>query len=146
MAETILTRRQLNRATLARQLLLERATLPIPAAVAQVAGLQAQVPNPPYIGLWTRLHNVQRDDLTRSLEQRQVVRATMMRATLHLTTADDYLRLRPTLQPALTRTVGQRAKGVDIERLVAATRTYFEQQPRTFPPGTHLAGNARTGL
>jgi hypothetical protein len=136
MAERILTLRELNRATLARQLLLDRASLSALDAVEHLAGLQAQVPNPPYIGLWTRLRNFQRTDLTSLLEQRQVVRATMMRSTLHLMTADDYLLLRPILQPALTRALhaffAKQAKGVDVNPFVSAARAYVEEQPRTF--------------
>jgi hypothetical protein len=90
----VLTRSELNRALLARQMLLERTTLPIPAAVERLVGLQAQVPNPPYIGLWIRLHAFQRDDLTRLMASRQIVRAAMMRSTLHLVTAADHQQLR----------------------------------------------------
>lgn len=136
MADRVLTLRELNRATLARQLLLERAALPIPVAVERLAGLQAQVPNPPYVGLWTRLRDFRRDDLTALLERRQIVRATMMRSTLHLVTAEDYLLLRPALQSALTRALraffGQRAQGLDVDRLVAAAQAHLEEQPRTF--------------
>lgn len=136
MPERILTLRELNRATLARQLLLEHTSFPALEAVEHLVGLQAQLPNPPYIGLWTRLQSFRRDDLTRLLEQRQVVRATMMRSTLHLMTAEDYVLLRPVLQPALTRALhaffGAPAKGIDVEQIVAAARAYIQQEPRTF--------------
>ncbi|MBA2715306.1 MAG: winged helix DNA-binding domain-containing protein [Rubrobacteraceae bacterium] len=137
MADRVLTLRELNRMTLARQLLLDREKLLVPAAVERLAGLQAQVPNPPYIGLWTRLRDFRRDDLTRLLERRQIVRATLMRSTLHLMTAEDYLLLRPALQPALTRSFQsiagrRRLEGLDVARLVAVARTYFEEEPRTF--------------
>ena len=135
MAHPVLTLRELNRATLARQLLLNRSTLPIPDAIERLVGLQAQVPSPPYIGLWTRLRDFRREDLTRLMDERQVVRATLMRSTLHLMTAKDYLLLRPALQPALTRALnsffGKRAKGLDIDRLVAAAQEYLKE-PRTF--------------
>ena len=140
-ADRVLTLRELNRATLARQMLLDRESLPVSDAVERLVGLQAQVPNPPYIGLWTRLQDFRRDDLTRLLEQREVVRATLMRATLHLMTAGDYLLLRPALQPALTRSLrsigGKRLEGLDLDRLVAAARTSVEEAPRTF---TELRG------
>src|SRR6266567_8769636 len=103
MAERVLTLRELNRATLTRQLLLERASLAPLDAIKQLAGLQAQLPNPPYIGLWSRLHAFQRDALTQLLEERQVVRTTMMRRTLHLTTAEDYMFFCPALQPLHSR-------------------------------------------
>jgi hypothetical protein len=136
MAERILTLRELNRATLARQLLLGRASLPALDAVEHLVGLQAQVANPPYIGLWTRLQEFRRTDLTSLFEQRQVVRATMMRSTLHLMTSDDYLLLRPILQPALTRALhaffAKEAKGIDVNPFVSAARAFVEEQPRTF--------------
>ncbi len=136
MPERILTLRELNRATLVRQLLLDRAPLPALDAIERLVGLQAQVANPPYIGLWTRLRGFHRADLTSLLEQRQVVKATMMRSTLHLMTADDYLILRPLLQPALTRALhaffAKEAKGIDVNPFVSAARAYVEEQPRTF--------------
>ena len=61
MAHRVLTLRELNRATLARQMLLERASLPVPESVERLVGLQAQVPGPPYAGLWTRLRGFRRD-------------------------------------------------------------------------------------
>lgn len=137
MPERVLTRRELNRALLARQMLLERAPLAIPAAMQRLVGLQAQAPNAPYIGLWTRLRDLQRADLTALLERRQVVRATLMRSTLHLVTAADYLFLRPVLQPALTRALhaffAQRAKDLELEAISAAAREYVRERPRTFP-------------
>lgn len=136
MPDHVLTLRELNRATLARQMLLEREAVPVPDAVKRLIGLQAQVPRPPYVGLWSRLRDFHREDLTRLVERRLVVRGTLMRSTLHLMTAKDYVALRPTLQPALTRSMysvaGKRLEGLDIEKLVAAARTYFEEEPRTF--------------
>lgn len=136
MPERVLTRRELNRATLARQMLLDRAAMTVPDAVRRLVGMQAQTTNAPYIGLWTRLPAFRRDDLTDLLRGRQIVRATFLRSTLHLAAADDYLRLWPTLQPALARALnaffGQRAKGLDIPCLVAAARAGLEEQPRPF--------------
>ncbi len=137
MADRVLSLRELNLAVLARQLLLDRARLPISSAIEQLAGLQAQAPDSPYTGLWTRLADFRREDLMCLLEQREVVRATLMRATLHLVTAKDYLLLRPALQPALTRSFrgffGEQAKRLDLDRLVEAARAYVAQEPRTFP-------------
>lgn len=86
----VLTQRRLNRALLARQLLLERSPLTIPDALAQVGGLQTQYAPSGYVGLWTRLAGFRRDDLTRALEARSVVQATLMRSTIHLVTATDF--------------------------------------------------------
>jgi len=90
MAERALTQRELNRALLARQLLLERARQPVPRALERVAGLQTQYAPSGYVGLWTRLEGFERDDLTRALERRTVVQATLMRVTIHLVSARDY--------------------------------------------------------
>lgn len=98
-----LSARALNRALLARQSLLERSAQSPLAMVERLLGLQAQAPNPPYLGLWTRLQHFALDDLTQAMQQRRIVRATMMRGTLHLVAAADYLALRPVLQPALRR-------------------------------------------
>ncbi len=137
MPERVLTLRELNRATLARQLLLERASMPVPAAIERLVGLQAQLPMPPFVGLWTRLNGFRREDLARLIEERRVVRATLMRATLHLFTADDYLLLRATLQPALERASADIAKrrggdNFDIEEILAVARRYIAETPRTF--------------
>jgi hypothetical protein len=70
-----LTTRQLNRATLARQMLLARETTTTVAAVERLAGLQAQLARPPFVGLWTRIEGFQREDLVRPLRERQIIRA-----------------------------------------------------------------------
>jgi hypothetical protein len=85
-----LTRRELNRALLARQLLLERARLPLPRALEAVGGLQAQYAPSMYVGLWSRLDGFERAALTRALEDRSVVQATLMRSTIHLVSPADY--------------------------------------------------------
>jgi hypothetical protein len=90
MAERVLSRRELNRAVLARQLLLERSGLPLPQALERVAGLQAQYAPSMYVGLWSRLEGFERDALTRALERRSVVQGTLMRSTIHLVSAADY--------------------------------------------------------
>jgi hypothetical protein len=77
-----LSLRALNRATLARHLLLQRAKLPAARAIERIAGLQAQTPNPPHIGLWSRLERFDQRQLMRLLEQRRVVRSAVMRSTL----------------------------------------------------------------
>lgn len=132
MADRILTLRELNRATLARQLLLDRAPLPVPQAIERLVGLQAQVPNPPYIGLWTRLRDFRRDALTGLMKERQVVRATLMRSTLHLMTAGDYLLLRGALQPALTRALVQQASSFPVVSVAVFPATAPRKPPGHF--------------
>jgi Winged helix DNA-binding domain len=88
--ERVLTTRELNRALLARQLLLERRSHSVQRAVERLCALQAQYSPSPYIALWSRLTGFRKDALTRALERRLVVRATLMRITLHLVSARDY--------------------------------------------------------
>jgi hypothetical protein len=134
--DRVLTLRELNRATLARQMLLERETLSVPAAIERLVGLQAQLAVSPYIGLWTRLHDFSRDDLARLIEDRKVVKATLMRATLHLFTTEDYLLLRGALQPVLTAAweaiVKQRGVEFDFDKVILAAREFIGEAPRTF--------------
>jgi hypothetical protein len=104
MAERVLTERDLNRALLARQLLLERAKTPLPRALERIGGIQAQYAPSMYIGLWSRLAAFERDQLTRALERRSVVQATLMRVTIHLVSKRDYWPL--TLAVKKTRNAG----------------------------------------
>ena len=90
MAERVLTARDLNRALLARQLLLVRSKLPLTKAVERVGGIQAQYAPSSYIGLWSRIDGFALDDLTRALERRRVVQGTLLRSTIHLVPARDY--------------------------------------------------------
>src|SRR6185295_11480699 len=95
MSADVLTARALNRATLARQLLLARSDRPVLHSVHHLVGLQAQVPLHPYPALWSRLERFDPAVLARLLEDRAVVRIVVMRGTLHLVTADDARLLRP---------------------------------------------------
>ncbi len=140
-----LSLRALNRATLARQLLLERAEIPVEAAVSRLAGMQAQIPRPPYLGLWTRLAAFERGALSTALHDRRIVRATAFRATLHLLTAEDLLLFRGALQPMLSRgmqsILRNRTESFEMEALLAEARAFFGQKPATFDAArTHLAG------
>jgi Winged helix DNA-binding domain len=94
VAERILTLRELSRATLSRQLLLERKPLTPTAAIERLVGMQAQSPQAPYIGIWTRTASFRRPSLERLLVRGDVLRATVMRQTLHLVTRRDYALLR----------------------------------------------------
>ena len=120
-AERVLTQRELNRALLARQLLLERSSLSIAEAVEQVGALQTQYAPSGYVGLWTRLAGFQRDDLTRALEERSVIQATLLRTTIHLVSRREYWRY---------------AMGVRMSRREWAARTNL------LPPQETLLANA----
>ena len=136
-AAPTLTRRVLNRATVARQALLERAAMPALDMVGHLVAVQAQEPDAPYLGLWTRLEGFGHDELSRLLEDRRVVRSSVLRATQHLVTADDYLWLRPLLQPVLERvqrgTLGRRNAGMDPAELASATRELLAGRTLTRP-------------
>jgi Winged helix DNA-binding domain len=99
-AARTLSQRELNRALLARQLLLERSPAPIPRALERIGGLQAQYAPSMYIGLWSRLKDFERDSLTRALERRAVVQGTLMRVTIHLVSAGDYWPLTVAIRDA----------------------------------------------
>jgi Winged helix DNA-binding domain len=104
-------------------------------AVERLAGMQAQEAKPPFIGLWTRLAGFERDQLQRALHRRKLVRATWLRGTLHLVTAKDYATLRTTLAPMLSdglRVLGDRAEGLDVERLLPVAVELLKDEPRNF--------------
>jgi hypothetical protein len=136
MPNTTLTRRALNRATLARQMLLRREPVKPVTGVERLAGLQAQGARPPFVGLWSRLDGFRREDLVRAVERQQVVRGTLMRGTLHLVTRTDYVRFRHTLQPMLTAGLRSILRGrmteLDVVGAVAEARAWFDETPRTF--------------
>jgi hypothetical protein len=90
VAERVLSQRELNRATLARQLLLKRARLPVVQAVERIAGLQAQLGSTPYVGLWARLEGFRPQPLEQALKRRAVARGVLMRGTVHLVSTRDY--------------------------------------------------------
>ncbi len=139
VAHDVLTARALNRATLARQLLLDRTDRSVLDVVHHLVGMQAQVPLNPYLGLWSRLRDFAPDDLGRLLLDRQVVRIVAMRGTLHLLTADDCLLLRPLMQPVLDaelarhRDYGPALAGVDLTPVLAFARTFLAERARTGP-------------
>ena len=106
----VLSRDRLNRATLARQLLLERAAIRPTAAIRRIGGLQAQEPASPYLALWSRLTAFDPAALDRAFQRRRVIKATLMRSTLHVVTRDDYLHLLPATLPML-RGLNRRGQG-----------------------------------
>jgi Winged helix DNA-binding domain len=133
---TVLDTRALNRATLARQLLLDRADLPVIDAVAHLCGLQAQEPQEPFVGLWSRLRGFDPTALSDLLIQRSVVRTHLMRRTVHLLTADDALAWRARHDAMLRQRVlgnyRRELDGVDLDELAAAGREVLaDDEPRS---------------
>lgn len=135
-----LSRRALNRATLARQILLARETTDVTTAVARLAGMQAQLPKPPFIGLASRIAGFDADALRQAIAKGDVVRATLMRGTLHLVTKEDFVAWRNTIQPVLTAAVRTIAKGtIDVEPVCEAARKFLAKDAHTFDEiRTHL--------
>ncbi len=131
----VLGPRALNRALLERQLLLRRQTLRVADALEHLVGLQAQNPNGPYYGLWSRLEDFHPDDLAGLIERRLVVRIALMRWTLHVVTARDCLDLRPLVQPVMDQRMrslfGRHLDGVDLARVAARGRELVESEPRS---------------
>jgi hypothetical protein len=132
-----LTLRALNRATLDRQLLLRRDPRPAGAAVGHLAGLQAQAPLAPYVGLWTRLVGFRPEHLSTLLAERSVVRAHLMRNTVHLVTAPDFVAFRPLFQPRITRALsgsfGRRLAGVDLAEIRDSAAALLTDRALTRP-------------
>lgn len=135
MSAPVLSDRALNRALLARQLLLERGHEPVVDTVRRLVGMQGQAPLAPYVGLWSRLEDFATGGLADALEQRDLVRATLMRGTVHLVTADDALALRPLVEPAIVRGfrggfTGRLTPAQEAE-VIAFGRELLDETPRT---------------
>ena len=127
MPERVLTLRELNRATLARQLLLERKRLSPVALIERLLGLQAQWPPAPYVGIWTRTTSFRREALERELVRGTVLKATVMRQTLHLVTPRDYALIRAAQSELNYPWETARAK-----ELAPAVRAFASNGPVTF--------------
>ncbi|MEU4392645.1 winged helix DNA-binding domain-containing protein [Kribbella sp. NPDC023855] len=126
----LLSRRTLNRTLLARQFLTDRTSRPVVEVIERLVAMQAQEPNWPYIGLWTRVTGFRHDDLTSLLHDRSVVRSTSLRRTQHLASSKDFRWLRPTIQPSLDSALRspyftEKTSGLDLDELVAAGREFL---------------------
>jgi len=133
----VLERRARNRALLERQLLLRRARRSALDVVEHLVGMQAQEPRDPYVGLWARLEDFEPGELGGLLGERTVVRSPLMRATIHLVSGRDCLTLAPLVRPVLERNLwtgspfGRKAKGVDLDAVLAGGRELLDERPRT---------------
>jgi Winged helix DNA-binding domain len=132
----VLGPRALNRATLQRQLLLERVELTAEEAVERLVGMQGQAPDAPYVGLWSRLKDFRPEELATLITARRAVRATVMRGTVHLVTAADFAALRPVVQPTLERLFARspfarNLGGLDLDALLAEALPLVEEKPWT---------------
>src|SRR4051794_6042166 len=128
MTERVLSPRALNRALLARQGLLERSRTPLPRMLERMGGLQAQYAPSMYIGLWTRMEGFERDALTRALERRSVIQATLMRITIHLVSRADFWPL------ALATRTGRQRAWVRARRRDGLDEAAMEDAARTLAP------------
>jgi hypothetical protein len=131
----VLSQRGLNRATLARQYLLERTPARAIDAIEHLGGMQSQAPLAPYLGLWTRLQDFAPDELSALTEERQVVRLHLMRTTVHLVSARDCLDWRALFYPLhaadFSAHFRRGIEGVDRDALLRQAKRLLEEQPRT---------------
>jgi hypothetical protein len=133
----VLDRLALNRALLARQLLLKRRKASVPATLERLVGMQAQAPNLPYVGLWSRLIDFRPEQLARLVETKRAVRTSLMRNTIHLVTTRDALRLKPLFQPIHERGYlrgspwGRGRSMADMTPALEAGREIMAERPRT---------------
>jgi len=133
----VLSRRALNRALLARQLLLKRQRLSATSTIERLVGMQAQAPNLPYVGLWSRLQGFRHEELSHLVRTRRAVRISLMRNTIHLVTTHDARRLKPMFQPLHERGYlrgspwGKGMRGADLATLMKTGHEIMGERPRT---------------
>ena len=146
MAERTLTQRELNRALLSRQLLLERVRLPIPRALERLGGIQNQYAPNAYIRLWSCLESFRRDDLTGALERKSVIQGTLMRETIHVVSRRDYWRFAVAIREAqrewFLRVRKPRPDERDLERRAVALRALLADGPRSHEELVEIAGRS----
>jgi hypothetical protein len=144
VSELILSTRALNRALLARQLLLERSQLPLTDALERVAGLQAQYAPSAYIGLWSRLADFRRAALTEAMEQRRAVQATLMRWTIHVVSAGDYSLFAAgtsrARREAWLRFQRKQLDGIDMDAVIERVQAHLAAGPRRHADMLRLVG------
>ncbi len=137
MPERVLDRRALNRALLARQHLLERAPLSVAAMLEHLAGMQAQEPQAPFVGLWSRVRRFDPHELDGLLERREAVRLLLMRGTVHLVTARDCLAFRAmvaeSLRKRVTGALRARLDGVGLDEIARLAAPMIEAEPLQSP-------------
>ena len=145
----VLSERALNRALLARQRLHSRHAGSALDLVEHLVGLQAQEPQEPYVGMWSRLRDLDPAAASDLLERRVLVRTLLMRRTLHLVSARDCLALRrlhdPMLVARMRGTLGRRLPGVDTDELAAAALPLFAAEPRTLTDVARAVGDRWPG-
>lgn len=132
----VLDRRALNRALLQRQFLLRRREIAVADAIEHLIGIQAQEPQAPYVGLWSRLNGFRPQELSALIEGRRAVRGGLMRSTIHLVTAQDYGRLWPLMRPVLARNFSGSAfskalSSIDLDELLVVGRELVAGRPRS---------------
>ncbi|MCX5568812.1 winged helix DNA-binding domain-containing protein [Kaistia nematophila] len=136
-AAPILSTRALNRALLARQMLLKRVGMPAETAIEHLVGLQSQVPANSYTALWSRLEGFRPEDVSELTASRKLVRIALMRGTLHLVTVADAVALRPVVQRVFEHTMtpgsayGRALAGIDMAELIAAGERLLREKPLT---------------
>jgi Winged helix DNA-binding domain len=135
LTERVLTTRQLNRALLARQFLLERSKLPLVRTIDRLAGLQTQYAPSAYIGLWSRLRGFRREALTVALERGRVLQGTLMRTTIHMVSAAEYplfaAGIRRARREWWLRIHREETEGLDMQAVAARLRRFLGDGPRT---------------
>jgi Winged helix DNA-binding domain len=144
--ERILSQRELNRALLARQLLLERSRLPIPRALERIGGIQDQYAPNAYIRLWSCLHGFRREDLTRALDRRSAVQATLMRSTIHVVSKRDFwpfaVAIRAPQREWWLRVTKPRPRERDLERQADELRALMSEGPRRHEELVEIVGRS----